>query len=136
MHPFFLWSRSPLPSLTRVPSQLFFQTERRNLLLPACEALHWFLRALWASPEAFFFFYVGEVEGTEFCKDATFQGVNANEQHESSSPIAPIPPCAAHVCDHSSSRFEREKLLTFYDASVLFAKKGRPGDLYVNMAWQ
>ena len=70
------------------------------------------------------FFFIGEVEGTDFCKDATCHGANANKQHESSSPIAPIPPCAAHVCDHSSSRFEREKLLTFCVVFGSFAKNG------------
>jgi len=86
------------------------------------------------------FFFLCEVEGAQFCKDAACQGANANEQHESSSLIAPIPPCAAHVCDHSSSRFEREKLLTVCIVFGSFAKNGtftsiRPGNnefKYVN----
>ena len=54
-HPMVTFSSAkPHPS----PKSVFLQTGQRNRVIPACEAFHWFLRALWASPESSFFSYV------------------------------------------------------------------------------
>jgi len=54
LHPMVTFSSAKPPSSPE--SAFFLQSERRNRFFPACEALHWFLRALWASPESSFFF--------------------------------------------------------------------------------